>query len=231
MLRTIAVDDEPMALEIIKKFSSKSPLIDLVAVFTRASKALEYLQNEKVDLVFLDIKMPDISGIKLLKSLTYPPVVIFTTAYSKHAVEGFELDAIDYLLKPFSMERFLKACEKAFKQIGLKKNFQTLLAGPPSIFVKSGYEQISVVLEDILYVEGSGNYVQFIMTNRKILSRLSLNDAENLLPVSSFIRIHRSYIIAIKHIRKIEKNRVWINNVTLSVSAGFADALQNILKK
>jgi len=230
MLSVVAVDDEPMALEVIKKFLIKVPYIKLSATFTRSSKAIEYLQMEEVDLLFLDIKMPDISGTDLLKSLANPPMVIFTTAYSRHAVESFELNAIDYLLKPFSAERFLNACQKAYEQIELRRNFHTNIAGPPAIFVKTGYEQTRVILDDILYVEGSGNYVQFILTNRKILSRIGLGEVEKLLPSSVFIRIHRSFIISKKYISKIENNSVWIDKVALPVSIGFIDALQKILK-
>lgn len=231
MLRAVAIDDEPMALEVIKQFSSKIPFIELTATFTRSSTAIEYLQKEDTDLLFLDIKMPDMSGIDLLKSLTSPPLVIFTTAYSKHAVESFELNAVDYLLKPFSQTRFSKACQKASELSELRKTFQASLMGPPSVFIKNGYEQVRVLLENIIYVQASGNYVEFILTEGKILSRLTLNQVEDLLPGPAFIRIHRSCIVAIKHITKVEKNTVWIKKLALPVSAGFAAAIEKIQKR
>jgi DNA-binding LytR/AlgR family response regulator len=229
MLRAIAIDDEPIALEVIKNLSSKIPFIILNAVFTNAFEAMDYLQKEKVDLLFLDIKMPDISGIDFLKSISTPPMVIFTTAYSEHAVQSFELDAIDYLLKPFSQSRFLKACNKAYEQFELKKG-NNLSSAPAHIFIKSGYEQIRVELDDILYVQSTGNYMQFVLPDRKIISRLTMNEAEELLPSSAFIRIHRSYIAGKKHVHKIEKNSLWIKEEMLPVGAGYANEIEKITK-
>lgn len=231
MLKAVAVDDEPVALEVIRKFAAGVPYIAFDAAFTRASKAIEYLGKQNADLLFLDVKMPDVSGIDLLKSLSQPPMVIFTTAYSKHAVESFEWDAIDFLLKPFSEERFLKACAKALQQFELKQSFTNGLAGPPSIFVKTGYEQVRVPLEDILYVEGSGNYVQFRLTKNKYLSRTSLIEVEKILPAAGFLRVHRSFIIGLRHIHKIEKNLVWIGDMAIPVSTKLADLLEKLHKR
>jgi len=230
MLKAVAVDDEPVALEVIRKFAAGIPYIQLDASFTRASKAMEYLCKQKADLLFLDVKMPDVSGIDLLKSLDHPPMVIFTTAYSKHAVESFDWDAIDFLLKPLSETRFVKACAKAWQQAELRQNFENAIAGAPSIFVKNGYEQIRVPLEDILYVEGSGNYVQFRLTKNKLLSRTSLTEVEKMLPTGAFLRVHRSFIIAIRHISKVEKNQVWVNDMAIPVSTKLADLLEKISK-
>ena len=198
MLKAIAIDDEPIALEVVKSLSSKIAFIELLDCFTNAFEAIDFLQKEKVDLIFLDIKMPDISGIDFLKSLSHPPMIIFTTAYSEHAVQSFELDAIDYLLKPFSLSRFLKACNKANEQLLFRNKIATALPEPSAIFIKSGYEQIKVEPADILYVESSGNYMQFVLDNRKIASRLTMSEVEALLPALDFIRIHRSYIVSKK---------------------------------
>src|SRR5690348_2611046 len=138
-MTAIAIDDEPLALEVVKSLASKVPFLELKAAFTDAFKAVEYLQKERVELLFLDIKMPDISGMELLKSLPQPPLVIFTTAYAEHAVQSFELDAVDYLLKPFSLSRFLKACNKAHELNELRNN-KDPLNSPSFIFIKSGYE-------------------------------------------------------------------------------------------
>src|ERR1700733_16008774 len=174
MLNAIAIDDEPLALEVIRNLSAKMAFIRLNACFTNAFEAMSYLSKVKVDLLFLDIKMPDISGIEFLSSLPDPPMVIFTTAYSEHAVQSFELDAIDYLLKPFSLPRFSKACNRAHEQFELKRARRPVAQEPVHIYIKSGYEQVRVGLEEILYVESSGNYMQFVLVGRKIMSRLTM---------------------------------------------------------
>jgi len=228
MLKAIAIDDEPIALEVIKKLSSKISFIEIKKYFTDAFEALDFLQKEKIDLIFLDIKMPDISGIDFLRSIPNPPMIIFTTAYSEHAVQSFELDAIDYLLKPFSQSRFLKACNKAYEQFKLKNNFPESANERDSIFIKSGFDQIRVVFDDILYVESNGNYMQFVLNNQKILSRLTMSEAEELLPLSVFVRIHRSYIVSKKQITKIEKKSVWIKQIELPVGAIYLKEIQKI---
>jgi DNA-binding LytR/AlgR family response regulator len=223
MLRTIAIDDEPMALEVVKNLSAKIQFIELAAVFTDPFKALDYLQHEKIDLIFLDIKMPDISGIELLKSLARPPMVIFTTAYSEHAVESFELDVIDYLLKPFSQSRFLKACNRAAEQFRLKN-------GEAPFFIKSGTENIRLEPDDLLYVESRGNYMQFVLIDKIITSRLTMSEVEALLPCAHFVRIHRSFIASKKHITRFDKNSVWVKDAELPIGSGFAHEIEKLIK-
>ena len=225
MLTAIAIDDEPMALEIIKKHAAHISFVDIKQTFTNAFEAAAWLQKEKVDLIFLDIKMPDISGIDFLHALQNPPLVIFTTAYSEHAVQGFELNAVDYLLKPFSAARFLKACNKAYELQQLKTG-----GGNASIFIKSGYGQVQVALSEIQYIESSGNYVQLVLADKKILSRLTMNEAEVLLPKGSFVRIHRSYVVAKKRITKVEKNIVWVGNTTLPVGTNYAAEVEKLFQ-
>lgn len=229
MLRTIAIDDEPIALEVVKSLSAKVPFIDLIACFTNAFDALAFVKNEKIDLIFLDIKMPDITGIDWLKSVSRPPMVIFTTAYSEHAVESFELDAVDYLLKPFSLARFLKAANKAYELHRLK-NHQPETGNPQTVFIKSGYEQIKVDMNDILYVQSAGNYLHFILTNQKILSRLTMNEAEEMLSPDRFTRIHRSYIVANEKVTRIDKSFVWINDISLPIGAGYSSGTEQIMR-
>lgn len=219
MLKAIAVDDEPIALEVIKSFSEKTDYIELLRVFTDAFKAMDFLKQEKIDLIFLDIKMPDISGIDFLKALQHPPMIIFTTAYSEHAVQSFELDAIDYLLKPIALARFLKACNKAFDQHQLRNSS----AVGSQIFVKSGYEQVKVALDDIRYVESNGNYVQFVTENKKIMSRLTMTEAAALLPATTFKRIHRFYIVSKKHVTRFDKKYVWIGETEIPIGPGYAE--------
>ena len=226
-MKAIAIDDEPIALEIIKSLASKVPFLDLKATFTDAFKALEYLQKEPVDLLFLDIKMPDISGIDFFNSLSKKPMVIFTTAYSEHAVAGFELDAVDYLLKPFSLARFLKSCNKAFELY----NFRNAAETPDHLYIKTGYEQVKVMYDEIMYVEATGNYVNFVLKDKNILSRSTFIEAMNLLPPEKFVRVHRSYLVAINKIDKVERNQVTINKMAIPVSEAYNDNLVTALKK
>ncbi|MGK7389099.1 MAG: LytR/AlgR family response regulator transcription factor [Candidatus Cyclobacteriaceae bacterium M2_1C_046] len=225
-MKAIAIDDEPIALEIVKSHASKVPFLDLKAEFTDAFEALEYLQKEDIDLIFLDIKMPDISGIEFFNSLSNKPLLIFTTAYSEHAVTSFEMDAVDYLLKPFSLARFLKACNKAYELY----NFRNSTEVADHLYVKSGYEQFKVAYEDILYLEASGNYVTFVLKDKKILSRSTFLEAINLLPTNKYVRVHRSYIISIDKIEKIERNQVIINNIKVPVSEAYRQDLNAALK-
>ena len=175
--------------------------------------------------------MPDISGIEFFNSLRKKPLLIFTTAYSEHAVQSFELDAIDYLLKPFSPSRFLKACNKAYEQYGLRKSSQAGPAAAGFIFIQNGYEEIRVELDDILYIESNGNYMQFVLGSGKLLSRLTMKEVEEMLPATDFIRIHRSYIAARKKIHKIDRSTVWIQEAALPVGAGYAHEIQKIKKQ
>jgi DNA-binding LytR/AlgR family response regulator len=230
MLKAIAIDDEPIALDVVKALAAKVGFLELVGTYTDAYEAMRRLQEEKIDLLFLDIKMPDISGIEFLRSIPHPPMVIFTTAYSEHAVQSFELDAIDYLLKPFSQSRFLKACNKAFELYELKrKNGGSMgSAAPGQIFVKSGYGQVRVRLEDILYLQSTGNYMQFVLTDEKILSRLTMTEAEALLPPPAFVRIHRSFLVASGKVERVERDAVWVAGRELPIGAGFAREIGKI---
>lgn len=231
MLKAIAIDDEPIALEVIENLVADVGFIGLRGCFTNALKAMDFLTKNEVDLVFLDIKMPNISGIEFVKSLPSPPMVIFTTAYSEHAVQSFELDAIDYLLKPFSLPRFLKACNKAHEQYQFRKNGGQSAPSITSVFIKSGYEEIRVELGEILYAESNGSYMNFILEERKILSRMTMSDAEALLPTADFVRIHRSYIIAKNKITRIDRNNVWINLVDLPVGANYSAVIEMIKRQ
>lgn len=163
-------------------------------MFTDAFEAMEYLGKHPVDLLFLDIKMPDISGIDFFNSLNRKPLVVFTTAYSEHAVTGFDLDAVDYLLKPFSLGRFLKACNKAQEILALRQGNEEAI--PDHIFVKTGYEQVRIRFDEITYLEATGNYVTFVLGEQQVLSRMTITECEALLPESVFVRIHRSFIVA-----------------------------------
>jgi DNA-binding LytR/AlgR family response regulator len=218
MIKAIAIDDEPIALEVIRQHCRQIPFIQLEACFTDPDEGKKWLDTHDADLLFLDIRMPDISGIDLLKQLKHPPLTIFTTAHSEHAVQSFELDAIDYLLKPFSTERFLKACQKANEWIG----FRSAAAKDQFLFIKTGYEQVKVPLDQVIYIQSAGNYVQFVLTGQqKILSRSTMAETAAMLPPDDFIRIHRQYIVGRKHITRIDKNQVYCQQTALPVGAGY----------
>lgn len=222
---SIAIDDEPIALDIVAAHAAKVPFIDLKASFTNAFEAISYLQQNKVDLIFLDIKMPDISGIEFLKALSKPPMVIFTTAYSEHAVQSFELDAVDYLLKPFSLSRFLKACNKAKELFDLRN--QAPENKTDFIFIKDGYEQVKVLLADILYIEASGNYTQIHLTeNRLLSSRITINELADILPSQQFLRTHRAFIIAKDKISKYDRSQILIGNRSIPIGITYLPNLK-----
>ena len=226
-MKAIAIDDEPIALEVIRSHASKVPFLELKAEFTDAFKALEYLQKEPIDLLFLDIKMPDISGIDFFNSLPKKPLLIFTTAYSEHAVTSFDMDAVDYLLKPFSLARFIKGCNKAYELYNIRNTTETA----DHLYVKTGYEQIKVLYDDILYLEAAGNYVTFVLKDRNILSRSTFNEAVSLLPQDKFVRVHRSFLIAINKIDKLERHQLTINKKEIPISEAYSQNLTSLLKK
>lgn len=224
----IAIDDEPIALDIIRSHASKVPFITLEATFTNAFEAITYIQKNQVDLIFLDIKMPDISGIDLLHSLTNPPLVVFTTAYAEHAVKGFELNALDYLLKPFSLPRFLKACNKAEELYSLRQR-PDIPQPPRDIFIKDGYEQIKVAIDDIVFIEAAGNYTQIHLQNNPSLStRMPISEMFALLPAQKFIRTHRAFIVAKSAVTKFDRNQVWIGTKLIPIGPTYANCVQEL---
>ena len=227
-MKAIAIDDEILALDIVRAHASRVPFLELDAVFTDAFKALEYLQRESVDLIFLDIKMPDISGIEFFNSLSKKPMVIFTTAYADHAVVSFELDAVDYLLKPFSLSRFLKGCNKAFELYNFRNNTET----PDHIYIKTGFEQQKVLFDEILYLEATGNYVTFALDkDRSLISRSTFIEATSLLPADKFVRVHRSFLVAANRIDKAERHQVTIQKNKIPLGEAYRHNLDVVLKR
>lgn len=222
-MKAIAVDDEPLALEVIRSHAEKVPFLQLNACFTNAFEGLDYLHGQPADLVFLDIKMPDISGLEFMEALAVKPMVIFTTAYSEHAVKSYELEAVDYLLKPFSLPRFLKACNKAKSLLELRSGASLQNEpGTGHLFLKSGAEKIRVQFKDILFVEAAGNYMTFVLAGKRILSRLTMQETLELLPVELFTRIHRSYIVAKDKVDKVERHQVHIGGEALPLGKAYA---------
>jgi len=240
MIKCIAIDDEPKALKILKMFIEKVHFLELSGLFRSPLSAMDFLRENEVDIMFLDISMPDLSGIQFLDILHKPPLVIFTTAYSEYAVESYDYAAIDYLLKPFEFERFLKAVNKASEQIlrgkpvksshshlGLKES----KSSDNTIFVKSGTEYHQIHFSDILYIEGTGNFVTFITQQEKILSSITLKRLAETLPDDEFIRIHKSYIISLKHVKIVETDRVKINKKLIPIGDKYKDNLLKVVQR
>ncbi|ASZ11447.1 response regulator transcription factor [Chitinophaga pendula] len=232
MIKCIAVDDEPLALEIMADFINKVPYLQLVQQFNNAATALHFLQDEQVDLVFLDIKMPDITGIQFLKSLKYPPMVIFTTAYDEYAMDGFNLDVVDYLLKPVPFERFLKASAKAqeYMSVTSQKNGDHNYVSD-YIFIKTEYKIIKINLEDILFIEALKDYTKIYTPFQPVLTLRSLKSFETKLPADKFIRVHRSYLVSLNKINSVEKNTVMIANQSIPISDGYRERFYDLINR
>lgn len=232
----IAIDDEPLALDVIKNFSDKIPFLKLKAVFKNPLEAIDYLNTHRVDLVFLDIEMEEITGIQFLKVIKNPPCIIFTTAYENYALQGFELEVVDYLLKPFLFERFIKAVDKAKKKIllesadlkGYKNHNKT--GKKDFFFVKTGFQQQKINYNDILYIEGQADYLKIVTCKENIMTLQNFNNMSEMLPSEEFVRVHKSYMIAIQHIVSIERNRIKIGNTTISVSKTYNKSFFKMLK-
>jgi two-component system LytT family response regulator len=226
-LKCIAIDDEPLALEIMKRHISEFSELKLMHVFEDAISAAEYLKHNPVDLLFIDIDMPDISGIDLVRSLINKPMVIFTTAYKKFAYEGFELEALDYLLKPITLERFSAAVNKAVDYAKYKKAEKS--EADESIYVHSEYRMIRINIKDIEYIESMQDYIKIHLTGieKPILTLLPMKNVLERLPAGQFERIHRSYIVAVRHIRLIHNRKVQLKNIELPVGNNYADFIKN----
>jgi DNA-binding LytR/AlgR family response regulator len=233
-MKCIAVDDEPFALDLISGYIKKTPSLEFIEGFTNPFKAMDFLLKTPMDLVFLDINMPELSGIELIKSLPVAPKIIFTTAYSQYGAESYEYNAVDYLVKPVNYNRFLKAVNKATSTIKVKKD-ESLLYNTPeqekqSVLIKSGSQIFKIVTDDILYIEGAGNYMTFITKKGKIMALLPMSDILKLLPSNTFVRVHKSYIISLKHIDVIERARVIINKTSIPIGITFREHFSKIIK-
>lgn len=227
MITCIAIDDEPKALEIIERYCQKTSLVDLLASFREPVKAIEFLNSQKVDLIFLDINMPDISGMQLVQTLSPRPMVVFTTAYSHYAVESYDLNAIDYLLKPITFERFLAALNKVAATLPAKTS--AITDDETTVFIKSGPQTYQVKVADILYLEKDGNYITVHLKDRNILIRENMGDIFDLVPAAEFVRVHKSYVVAIKHISMIEVHQLVIKGEKIPVGSTYREALRGRL--
>ncbi len=217
MINCLIVDDEPIARKGIAEYVEQIDFLNAAAVCKNAIEASSALQSKPIDLAFLDIQMPKITGIDFLKNLPQPPLVIFTTAYPQYAVEGYELNIIDYLLKPISFERFFKAVVKAQAYLNLKMN-NTPAVAEPYFFIKSNQKIEKIIFEEILYIEALSNYVVINTSSRKYIAYLSFKGIESQLPQGLFLKIHKSFIVAVKAIEAIDNNEVLLKNKILPIS-------------
>lgn len=234
-IRCLIIDDEPLAQRIIERYAENIPFLEIVHRCNSAIEAIDFLHNRDVDLLFLDINMPRLSGMDFLKTLKNPPLVIITTAYAEYAIQGYELDVVDYLMKPFAFDRFYRAIQKAEELIKGKeqRHFEYKEADKQDdtfIFIKSSKKTYKVNLEDILYIEALGDYVKIYTTEKMIISYQSLKNIENLLPPSSFPRIHKSFIIALSRIDMIEGNHVKIKDRLIPIGTNFKADFEKLIK-
>ncbi len=232
MIRTIAIDDEPLALQLVEGYIKKTPFLEMVASFDNPLDAMDFLGNETVDLIFLDIHMPDLSGIEFTRILKNRPKIVFTTAYEKYALEGFKLDAVDYLLKPFNYEEFLAAAQKAQKLIGLENvAAHKIEANNEFLFLKSEYKIRRINFNEIKYIEGLKDYVKVYLQNeaKPILSLNSLKAMEAKLPSAKFMRVHRSFIVNLEKINTIERSRIVFGKTYIPVSDQYKEKFQQFL--
>ena len=230
MITAIAIDDEPLAIEVIKTFCGKLDFIKLVATFTEANHALKYLKEHPVDLLFLDINMPAISGIDFYKQVSDDCMAIFTTAYGEYAVEGFSLNAVDYLLKPFDFNRFQKAAEKAREYHNYSQTKGS--DAPQFLFVRADYSMVKVMFDEIFYIEGLDNYLKIHFTNGKsLLVRMSMKAISEKLPATDFIRVHRSFIVPLSKITSVRNKIIYLNKQEISIGTNYVDDVMKLFKE
>ena len=231
-MNCLVIDDEPMARKGLEEYINEIEFLHLMAKCESASKAAVYLQHESVDLIFLDIQMPKLSGIEFLKTLSHPPIVIFTTAFADYALEGYALDVIDYLLKPIPFNRFLKAAQKAFEfyKITHQRMEERVAAG--YFFVKCDNKYEKVFYHEVLYLEALQNYTIIHTLDKKLITYITFSSAMEQLPQAQFLRVHKSYIIAISKITAIEGNEITINKIKIPISRNLKEeVLAKILNK
>jgi DNA-binding LytR/AlgR family response regulator len=233
-IKCIVVDDEPLALSVLEKYISSLSSLELLKKCTNALEAMAFLHENQIDLMFLDIKMPQVTGLEFLKTLTHPPEVILTTAYSEYALEGYEYSVVDYLLKPFSFERFLKAVNKVI----MKKNVETKQISTSEnktyedfIFLKADKIDHRIPFSDIIYIEGYGNYIKVFIKDKMLLVSETMTTIEKNLPVNLFVRVHKSFIVSIAKIQQIEGNMIRIGKNCIPIGNFYKMNVEKILAK
>lgn len=234
MIRTIVLDDEPLAIKLLSGYVRKTAFLELVGEFTGSLQALEFIEKDPVDLIFLDIQMPDLTGIDLARVIGNRAKLIFVTAFERYALEGFRLDAVDYLLKPFGYDDFLKAVLKARRLIEIPvKPESTEPETGDFLFVKSAYKIRKIMYQDILYIEGLKEYVKIYLTDepKPVTSIMSLKNLEEKLPSRQFMRIHRSFIVNLTRIETIERSKIIFGKIQIPVSDQYKEKFQEFLNR
>lgn len=230
MISCIAIDDEPPALKVIESFCAQVGYLDLKRTFTSPTEAIHYLNNYPVDLLFLDINMPSISGIDVLKKLNQPTMVIFTTAHGEYAVEGFNLNAIDFLLKPFSFERFNQSVKKALDFSNY--NQQNNLTTEQYIYIRADYSLNKIKIDDIELIEGLDDYLKIHIKNGKnIVARITMKGILEKLPTSKYMRVHRSFIVPLDKITSVRKKIIYLNQIEVPIGHSYEDDFMNSIKQ
>jgi two-component system, LytTR family, response regulator len=235
----IAIDDEPLALDIIRDYARRVPYLNLIATFDNALDSIDFLKSNQVQLMFLDIQMEELTGIQLLSVLKDKPLVVFTTAYDQYALKGYELDAVDYLLKPISFERFIKSADKVYDRLSKTVKHQPVVNESITLqsnhadycFVKTEFHLERVNFCDILYLEGMGDYIMIHTHTRKIMTLQNFKKAEETLPAEQFCRVHKSYMVALDKIESIERNRIKIGNTLIPVSESYKKSFYDVVEK
>lgn len=234
-IKCLIIDDEPLAQRVIERYAENLPFVEIICKCNNAVEAFEVLHDHFIDLIFLDINMPKLSGLDFLKTLKNPPLVIVTTAYAEYAIQGYELNVVDYLMKPFSFERFFKAIQKAEEMLKSREFPHPVHAEQGKtedefIFIKSSKKTYKVNLSEILYIEALGDYVKIFTPDKMIVSYQSLKNIETLLPPHQFPRIHKSYIISLSKIELIEGNQVKIKDRLIPVGTNFKTDFERLIK-
>lgn len=234
MLRCIAIDDEPLALELLEDNISKLSFLQLVASFNNPLEAMKLLQSEPVDLVFLDIQMPGLTGLQFIQSLAQKPMFILVTAYEKYALDGYALNVIDYLVKPVALDRFIQAANKALELHQLKQKGTVGKDDQPLyFFINADYSHLKIVYADILYIEGLKDYIKIhLKTSAKpVIARMSMKTLEDQLPPTQFLRVQKSYIVSKDYITAIRKNSVFIENIEIPIGENYKEAVASLIGK
>lgn len=236
-INCLLVDDEPHALTVLKSHIAKIPMLEAIAECNNALKAFELLQERKIDLVFLDIRMPQMTGVDLLKTLSDPPKVIFTTAHAEYALEGYELDVVDYLLKPISLERLMKSVQKVLRNFPVSSpNMQSTIAEAPTqehdkfLYFRVDRKMVKVWLNEIAYVESLKDYVKIVLNEGQLVVKLTMQALEQMLPDKEFVRIHRSFIVSLPKIRSFSQHHVEVQQVELPIGRMYKLEVQRILE-
>jgi two-component system LytT family response regulator len=232
-IKCLIVDDEPPAREIIRRYAEQVPTLDIAGECENAVQAFAFLQQQEVDLIFLDIRMPQLNGNDFIKALSAPPKVIFTTAYPEYALEGFELNAVDYLVKPVRFERFLKAVHKAYAVANIKQAVESVMPEEkktePFVYFRADRKMIKVMLDDVLYIESMKDYIKIITKQGTVITKQSISSVEAMLPEKEFIRVHRSYIVSLSKVNSFTSELIEIEKSEIPIGKLYRNEVMKVL--